>query len=170
MPMNKIYPKKTLVIKNSVNHKLSGFTLIELLVVVLIIGILAAIALPQYERSVERARAAEAVSMLRSMRDAQNLCVLATGDGAKCTAADFFKNSSFQPPSAVLPGTSCPDGLDCFETKDWTYWSEDYLYAARIKGGEWVATLSTSPRNLYDQEEVECSNRNGGDYCKQIGM
>lgn len=51
-----------------INKAQGGFTLIELLVVIAIIGILAAIAIPQYQNYVARAQATEAVSMLSAAK------------------------------------------------------------------------------------------------------
>ena len=48
-----------------------GFTLLELLMVVIIIAILASIALPQYLRTTERARASEAMTVLGAIRTSE---------------------------------------------------------------------------------------------------
>lgn len=57
-----------------------AFTLIELLVVVLIIGILAAVAVPQYQKAVRKARVAEAKVILKQVTDAQDIYLLSNDD------------------------------------------------------------------------------------------
>ena len=71
--------------------KKQAFTLIELLVVVLIIGILAAVAVPQYKRVITRAHNREAILALRTAGRGIELYNLANGPLSSEYTRDFSK-------------------------------------------------------------------------------
>ena len=136
--MNKIYQKRTLTKKRPAKGKIGGFTLIELLVVVLIIGILSAIALPEYTKAVEKSRAAEAQTLLRNLLTAEKAYKLANlGYTTDLTLLDL-----------QMPNIG--ESSDTFSTKDWIvtmelhplYPTTSTDFAARAKDG----AVSKSPK------------------------
>ena len=145
--MNKIYQKSFTGGKNA------GFTLIELLVVVLIIGILAAVAVPQYEKAVLKSRFMSFMPTMRAIKEAQERYYMANGSYTlDVTALDISIPSGCK----IFEGSSIPNQILC--GKDWLL---DNLGYGLESAGVLVATYCPGDNQTGSASCANSTNRKG---------
>ena len=111
--------------KRILRKSVKGFTLIELLVVIVLIGILAAIAIPQYFKVVEKGKVAEAMTWLGSLQGTQERYLAKNG---------FYCTGSY---SGV-----CENAFDTDPGSMKYYDSGDITAGAVTTSPDWTITLS----------------------------
>lgn len=127
------------------NNK-KAFTLIELLVVVLIIGILSAVALPQYTFAVEKARIAEAMTNAASLQKAIDVWLLENG-GYPENYIKFLGNNDN---GAGLLVVDLENGMDCDMYEGTECGGKNFAYDAWCGPGFcyiWIARLINGDRD-----------------------
>lgn len=121
--------------------KQTGFTLIEMLTVVLIVGLLTAVALPQYRRVTQKAQATEAVAMLRVIRDSAERLAADFGyrtfkafssDSTDKAKANFQRMDMFNKDTISCSFNAAYTEMTCDHFKYFLNKGGDYVYAKKL--------------------------------------
>ncbi len=128
-----------------------GFTLIELLVVVLIIGILAAVALPQYQKAVEKSRCAEAKLIFNQARKNVHLCFLQHGKDVNCVLKSL-SGGAYNDIDMGGTDIGCSGGYACLKTKNWDFQTNmDEITASRIGVSDYKLVMTFLTNGLSEE-------------------
>ncbi|MBR2081680.1 MAG: type II secretion system protein [Elusimicrobiaceae bacterium] len=126
-----------------------GFTLIELLIVMVLVGTLVTIALPKYQRALERGRALEGLRNVQYAAEYANAKYIATGEyPASLPSTDQIKNRFFSAPSIDQTNGN----VTIIRTSSW-----GYKFTASNDG---EGSLSS----------ITCANTGSEDVCTQLDL
>ncbi len=160
--------KKCIKQKNKTVNK--GFTLIELLVGVLIIGILAGIALPQYRRAKEKAEASELQIIVKSVYEAQQRYYLVHGEYAK-----KFDNLDVELNGYTRGGcehlSAFGSKTDCFSNGKNTIHIGPTANTALRKTGKYEKAgfiLRNVPSEYLPENKLLCYEYKGKGFCEEL--
>ena len=121
-----IIQNKEEMLKQVQHDSRHGFTLIELLVVVLIIGILAAVAVPQYQKAVDKSRTVQSIQLISSLQKAIEVWIM--GNPGKENLG-FYRRDATEFLDIDLP---CQ-----YETgTDWCYVGKNAVYVEVYADGQ----------------------------------
>ena len=164
-----------------------AFTLIELLVVVLIIGILAAVALPQYQKAVEKSNATQAITLAKSVYQAAQASKLSNGNwpttleelaveipwtgNTPVFIANYHRTKSNADWSLVLAHSDSLTGIWAirnsgpYANAGFVIFEKDWISGNTIPG-EQLLCVEGDSSNTFINSFTE--NNQSGDYCKKI--
>lgn len=135
----------------------AGFTLLELLVVVLILGILVAIAVPNYRRSLERTRVAESRTLLRAIYDSRERSAMERNYDSY-SAIPVASRFGFNKLDITVKGTFSGTNNTQLTTANFRYdMSSTPLTATAIRGDY------TGARVSYNGQQFTCTNGTSGE-------
>ncbi|WP_428074902.1 type IV pilin protein [Candidatus Avelusimicrobium luingense] len=153
-----------------------AFTLIELLVVVLIIGILASVALPQYQKAVEKSKGVQALTLMRSISQGVQLYYMATGTyPASLADLDIEMPPSWTDTEHVIVVQQGEYHSSSDWALQWELAGSKYLRIERLKGPyrgagfQWTVTSSVAEF----QQQIICIEptsviSQAGSYCEKL--
>ncbi len=134
-----------------------GFTLVELLIVVVIVGVMVAIALPQYKRATERGRMMEGIANLRAVTDYMNAQYVLNDFSYPSTVntgnMDLVQSRYFLAPAVSVSNSN--NTVEVTMTRN-TSSGWNYRFSSRSDNGELTSSA--------------CTNLGTSDDCKAIGF